>query len=91
MEQGIEIIKLDIKGMTCAGCVNSVEKALVGVDGVFFAEVNFTLNRASVSYDPDIANTSKFESAIESVGVESQRLNDLDNTPEPSERSKKEY
>ena len=41
MEQGIEIIKLDIKGMTCAGCVSSVEKALVGVDGVFFAEVNF--------------------------------------------------
>ena len=91
MEQGIEIIKLDIKGMTCAGCVSSVEKALVGVDGVFFAEVNFTLNRASVSYDPEIANTSKFESAIESVGFESQRLNDLDNTPEPSERSKKEY
>ncbi|MAW05613.1 MAG: cation-transporting ATPase PacS, partial [Deltaproteobacteria bacterium] len=91
MEQGIEIIKLDIKGMTCAGCVSSVEKALVGVDGVFFAEVNFTLNRASVSYDPEIANTSKFESAIESVGFKSQRLNDLDNTPEPSERSKKEY
>jgi len=48
MEQEIEVIKLDIQGMTCAGCVSSVEKALGGVDGVELAEVNFALNRASV-------------------------------------------
>jgi copper chaperone CopZ len=30
--------------MTCAGCVNSVEKALGNVAGVDLAEVNFALN-----------------------------------------------
>ena len=38
--------------MTCAGCVNSVEKALGNVDGVDLAEVNFALNRAAVHYNP---------------------------------------
>ena len=51
VEQAIEIINFDIRGMTCVGCVNSVEKALGGVRDVDLAEVNFGMNRASVRYD----------------------------------------
>ena len=39
MEQAIEIINLDIRGMTCAGCVNSVEKVLGGVRGVIWRKL----------------------------------------------------
>ena len=52
MDQLLQVINLDIQGMTCAGCVSSVEKALGKVDGVDMAEVNFALNRASVHYNP---------------------------------------
>ena len=52
MEQPLQVINLDIQGMTCAGCVTSVEKALGNVDGVDLAEVNFALNMASVHYNP---------------------------------------
>ncbi|MDE0793724.1 MAG: heavy metal translocating P-type ATPase, partial [SAR324 cluster bacterium] len=91
MQQEIEVITLDIQGMTCAGCVSSVEKALGGVDGVDLAEVNFALNRASVHYDPEIANPAKLESAVESAGFEARRLKDSDDVAEPSEQSEQEY
>jgi len=91
MEQAIQIINLDIQGMTCAGCVNSVEKALGNVDGVDLAEVNFAMNRAAVHYNPEIANPSVLESAVEEAGFEAQRLKDTADAPEPSEQSEKEY
>ena len=91
MEQAIQIINLDIQGMTCAGCVNSVEKALGNVDGVDLAEVNFALNRAAVHYNPEIANPSVLESAVEEAGFKAQRLKDTEDAPEPSEQSEKEY
>ena len=91
MEQPIQIINLDIQGMTCAGCVNSVEKALGNVDGVDLAEVNFALNRAAVHYNPEIANPSVLESAVEEAGFKAQRLKDTEDAPEPSEQSEQEY
>ena len=91
MEQAIQIINLDIQGMTCAGCVNSVEKALGNVDGVDLAEVNFALNRAAVHYNPEIVNPSVLESAVEEAGFEAQRLKDTEDAPEPSEQSEQEY
>jgi len=91
MEQAIQIINLDIQGMTCAGCVNSVEKALGNVDGVDLAEVNFAMNRAAVHYNPEIANPSVLESAVEEAGFEAQRLKDTEDAPEPSEQSEQEY
>ena len=91
MEQAIQIINLDIQGMTCAGCVNSVEKALGNVDGVDLAEVNFALNRAAVHYNPEIANSSVLESAVEEAGFKAQRLKDTEDAPEPSEQSEQEY
>ena len=91
MEQAIQIINLDIQGMTCAGCVNSVEKALGNVDGVDLAEVNFALNRAAVHYNPEIANPSVLESAVEEAGFKAQRLKDTEDAPEPSEQSEQEY
>ena len=59
MEQPLQVINLEIQGMTCAGCVNSVEKALGNVSGVGSAEVNFALNRASVHFNPEFANSSQ--------------------------------
>ena len=91
MQQEIEVITLDIQGMTCAGCVSSVEKALGGVGGVDLAEVNFALNRAFVHYDPEIVNPTKLESAVESAGFEARRLKDPDDVAEPSEQSEQDY
>ncbi len=44
---------LQITGMTCAACANRIEKGLGKLDGVTEATVNFALEQASVTYDPD--------------------------------------
>src|SRR3989338_9928618 len=43
-----------IKGMHCASCVTMLERALKQVDGVSQANVNLAIEKATVSYDPQI-------------------------------------
>lgn len=45
-----EII-LSVTGMTCGGCVNSVQKVLTALPGVQSAEVTLTPGQARVAYD----------------------------------------
>jgi Cu+-exporting ATPase len=44
-------VVLDIEGMTCASCVQKVERALGGVDGVDAAAVNLATRTATVRGD----------------------------------------
>lgn len=43
-------LQIPIKGMHCAGCVNSVEKALGNEDGIEQATVNLATHKANISY-----------------------------------------
>ena len=91
MEQPLQVINLAIQGMTCAGCVISVEKALGNVNGVDSAEVNFALNRASVHFNPEFANSSQLVFAVENAGFSARRVKENDDFPNPSEQSEEEY
>ena len=46
-----EII-LSVTGMTCGGCVNSVQKVLAALPGVQRVEVTLSPGQARVTYDP---------------------------------------
>jgi len=45
-------IQLTVTGMTCGGCVASVQKVLAALPGVQTAEVTLTPGQAHVVYDP---------------------------------------
>jgi Cu+-exporting ATPase len=47
-DEGGDEMRLDIEGMTCASCVQHVEEALVGVEGIEEASVNFATESATV-------------------------------------------
>ncbi len=49
--QTIEMV-LPIEGMTCASCVNRIERFLKRTDGVVEASVNLATERATVRVDP---------------------------------------
>ncbi len=91
MKKPLKIINLDIQGMTCAGCVTSVEKALSNLNGVDLAEVNFALNRASVHFNPEFVNYSQFQSAVKAAGYSAKLKSKNNDFVESSENSKHEY
>lgn len=59
---------LQITGMTCAACANRIEKGLSKVDGVEEANVNFALERATVTYDPKKVDIAQMEQNIQKLG-----------------------
>ena len=66
----VEKVSLPIQGMTCASCVNKVEKALRSAKGVIQANVNFATERASVEYVPDLITVRDLKKAVQEAGYE---------------------
>jgi Cu+-exporting ATPase len=65
-----ESITLPILGMTCAACQHHVEEALRSTAGVESARVDLMANRASVVFDPAIAQPGALVEAVRSAGYE---------------------
>ncbi|MBP2002411.1 Cu+-exporting ATPase [Paenibacillus shirakamiensis] len=59
---------LQITGMTCAACANRIEKGLSRMEGVSEANVNFALEKASVTYDASQLHPHELEQKIEHLG-----------------------
>ncbi len=67
-EKKMEIIQLNIKGMTCASCAAHVEKGLLKTAGVESAAVNLASDKAAVSYDPAKTNPEKIMESVFAAG-----------------------
>ena len=63
-------IALPIEGMTCASCVNRIERFLRGTPGVQGASVNLATEIATIQYLPDVATRADLIGAVESAGYE---------------------
>ena len=61
-------VELKVEGMTCQGCVRSVERKLSKVAGVQSASVNLDAGNATVEYDDSLATPQQLASAIEQIG-----------------------
>lgn len=64
---------LQITGMTCAACANRIEKGLNKLEGVSSANVNFALEKASVTYDPDRVGLDQLEGTIKKLGYDTAK------------------
>ncbi|MEM9007750.1 MAG: heavy metal translocating P-type ATPase, partial [Cyanobacteria bacterium P01_F01_bin.86] len=60
--------QLQITGMSCAACANSVEKTLNQMDGVVTCAVNFGTEQATVEYDPSQTNLQLLQQAVQKAG-----------------------
>ena len=63
-------LTLEVRGMTCAGCVGHVERALAGVNGVLTATVNLGLGTVRVSYLPGAVTAGQLKQAVRDAGYE---------------------
>jgi Cu+-exporting ATPase len=63
-------IRLPIDGMSCASCVNRIERFLRKTPGVAEANVNLATEVATITYLPEIAGLDELARAIEAAGYE---------------------
>lgn len=66
----METITLDVKGMSCGGCVNSVKRVVSPIPGVEQIDIALESGKVSVRYDPTQAQPDQFRSAIRDAGYQ---------------------
>ncbi len=67
------VAELVITGMTCAGCVHTIEKQLLAEPGVESAEVNLATGRARVGYDTARVSVERLTRAVAEAGYTARR------------------
>lgn len=66
----MEKVELRVEGMTCGGCVTSVQKALTSHDGVSSATADLESGVVSIDYDPGLIQKAALKKAILDAGFE---------------------
>jgi P-type Cu+ transporter len=67
-------VQLPIAGMSCASCVNRIERYLRKTPGIAEANVNLATEVATVRYLPELAGMDEIARAIEAAGYEIRHL-----------------
>ena len=65
---GVETTTVGLAGMTCDHCVATVEKALLGVEGVRSARAALATQTAEVAFDPHLTDLSAIRRAVKAAG-----------------------
>ncbi|MFC5712610.1 heavy metal translocating P-type ATPase [Thalassorhabdus alkalitolerans] len=73
--------EFNIKGMTCASCVNRVEKVVSRIEGVSSVHVNLATSKAMVTAEEEI-NQDAVQKAVEKAGFEAEPADNIDKQTE---------
>jgi Cu+-exporting ATPase len=65
-----ERVDLPVTGMTCAGCVANVERALAATPGVERALVNLATEKATIVFDPAAVSLQRLAASVHAAGYE---------------------
>ncbi|WP_129115925.1 heavy metal translocating P-type ATPase [Halegenticoccus tardaugens] len=60
--------QINIQGMSCANCSQTITDAVESVDGVSDANINFATDEGSIEYDPEETSLARIFDAIEDAG-----------------------
>ena len=66
----METTIIKVKGMTCGGCVASVERVLRELEGVENVSVSLDNQEAEVEFDRDRVTADALRAAIEDAGYD---------------------
>ena len=64
----MERIVLSVDGMTCAGCVQSVERAVSKVDGVIVARASLDPGEVKIRFDESTTSQAALAEIIRAAG-----------------------
>jgi Cu+-exporting ATPase len=83
-------VDLPITGMTCANCVQNVERALRKVEGVLRADVNLATEKATVEYVPSVVGLDALRRAVEEAGYSVILVEDEEEAEDVEARAREE-
>ncbi|MDA5111073.1 copper chaperone CopZ [Brevibacillus agri] len=63
-------VTLNVQGMSCNHCVNSIEGALNKLEGVQSAKVSLADNQVTVTFDESAVSLDKVKETIEDQGYD---------------------
>lgn len=64
----MEKVTLNVTGMVCGGCANTVKQTLLALEGVAEAEVSHSTATAEIHFDPVLVQLEQLKSAVERAG-----------------------
>ncbi|MEO1132128.1 MAG: cation transporter, partial [Cyanobacteria bacterium J06639_1] len=64
----MKTVVLELEGMSCAACASAIERSLQAVPGVSSGAVNFGIEQATVTFDPDRTSVDGLVSAVTDAG-----------------------
>jgi Cu+-exporting ATPase len=71
-----DTVTIPVAGMSCASCVDAVERAIRSTDGITSAAVNLATERATVQFVPGVASVEAIRRAIRDAGYDPQAADD---------------
>ncbi len=81
-------VTLKITGMSCAACAARIEKKLNSLPGVTKAAVNLATEQAVVEYDPGQIKVADMLKAVEALGYQAARAEEVSRDREKEAREK---
>lgn len=66
----MEQVKLHVEGMTCGGCVKSIQNALGNRAGVSKAEADLASKQVTIDFDPAVIQRDGLVQAISDAGFD---------------------
>ena len=83
--------RLAVEGMSCASCVNSVEKTLLREPGVLTASVNLALNQAEITFLPGLTTVEKLVQLLTEIGYPGKLIGSDNKGDSPTVMHRREY
>lgn len=74
----IETCFYTVLGMTCASCVDNIQRNLSKIDGIQSVLVALLAQRAEVKYDPTKIDPKQIENHINDLGFQAELLQTAD-------------
>ena len=72
----VQSVLINVEGMTCNSCVQTIEKNISQKEGVQSVSVSLAANTAQVHYTPEKISAEQLREAIEDMGFDAQLLGD---------------
>ncbi|WP_077303218.1 heavy metal translocating P-type ATPase [Virgibacillus pantothenticus] len=76
-----------VTGMTCASCVQTIEKAIRKLDGVLEANVNLATEKMTVTYDPAVVSVSDIRKAVSHAGYEAHEDAEVNDSTDKKQKN----